>query len=120
MRAIYVPLKDNKYTFDELKTVGSNARDLKFTLVDRVTRRPIGCSMEIVNLDRRHEGLYVSRVTMSRSCTGVWGFLLDWWMKHQLYEIVLEWYHIGTATVTIKTKGNNRHISNYALKIEKA
>ena len=118
-RAMYIALTNSKITFDDLADVGVNARDLKFTLVNRATRRPIPCSLDVVGLDRRHEGVYVSRVTMSRPCEGAWGFLVDWWLSHQVYEISLEWYHIGSATIAIKTKGNHRHISNYALKVER-
>lgn len=119
MKAMYVELTNSRITYDDLAKLGGNARDMKFTLVHRKTRRPVSCQLAVVGLDKKHEGVYVSRVTMSRECAGAWGFLLDWWETHQIYEIYLEWYHIRSAAIVIKTKGNVRHMANYALKIER-
>lgn len=120
MKAVYASLVNNIHTYGDLKAVGENAGDLKFTLVNRVTRKALDLDMTVVGNDRRHEGVEVSTVTLSRDSDSATGFLADWWNGTEVYGITLEWYHIDTAEVMVTAKGNPKHLANLALRIEKA
>lgn len=120
MNAVYASLVNNIHTFGDLKAVGENANDLKFTLVHRVTRKAIDLKLDVVGSDRRHEGVDVSTVKLSRDSDSATGYLADWWNGTEVYEIALEWYHIDSAEVMVTAKGNPKHLANFALRIEKA
>ncbi|QBJ02816.1 hypothetical protein MZD04_gp290 [Pseudomonas phage Psa21] len=120
MGPVYFQLTNNTITFEDLIPVGQNAEGLKFTLVDRYSRKPIDHPMSIKAIDKRHEGVAVSSVVMQGDTESTMQALKAWWNKCEIHEIELEWYHIDSAKVDIRVKGNPKHIMNYALKVETA
>jgi hypothetical protein len=120
MKPMYLTLTDNTLTFEDLVNVGQDAEALKFTLVDRFTRQPIDRPMVVAATDTRHEGVVVSSVVMHSDGESTFQALFDWWNKCEIHEIAIEWYHIDSAKVDIRVKGNPKHVVNYALKVEKA
>lgn len=118
--AMFLTLTDNTITYEDMVKVGQAAEGLKFTLVDRFTRLPIDRPMKVVATDTRHEGVMVSSVIMHGDGESTFQALYDWWNNCEIHEIEIEWYHIDSAKVDIRVKGNPKHIVNYALKVEKA
>jgi len=117
-KALYLNLTDSTVVYEDLIPVGQDAEKLKFTLVDRFSRKPIDRSMTITATDKRHEGVEVSSVVMHGENDSTLQALYDWWHKCEIHEIELEWYHIDSAKVDIRVKGNPKHVVNYALKVE--
>uniref|UniRef100_A0AB39CDI1 Uncharacterized protein n=1 Tax=Pseudomonas phage RVTF4 TaxID=3236931 RepID=A0AB39CDI1_9VIRU len=120
MRAMYLNLTDNTLTYEDMQGLGDSVDGLKFTLVDRFTRKPVDLPVNITARDTRHEGVAVSTVTLHSDGKSTLQALYNWWNKCEIYEVEVEWYHIASAKVEIRVKGNEHHIVRYALKIEKA
>lgn len=120
MKAMYLTLTDNTMTYEDLAVFGESVENLKFTLVDRFSRKPIDLPVTITARDTRHEGVDVSTVTLHSDGNSTLQALYNWWNKCEIYEVVVEWYHIASAKVDIRVKGNAAHALRYALKIEKS
>lgn len=119
MKAMYLNLTDNTLTYEDMQSLGESVANLRFTLVDRFTRLPINLPVNITARDTRHEGVDVSTVTLHSDGQSTLQALYNWWHKCEIYEVVVEWYHIASAKVEIRVKGNADHTKRYSLKIEK-
>lgn len=120
MKAMYLTLTDNTLTYEDMTGLGETVEGLKFSLVDRFSRKPLDLPVTITARDTRHEGVDVSTVTLHSDGESTLQALYNWWNKCEIYEVSVEWYHIASAKVEIRVKGNPAHAMRYALKIEKA
>lgn len=120
MKAMYLNLTDNTLTYEDMHVLGEDVGALKFSLVDRYTRLPVDLPVVVTARDTRHEGVHVSTVTLHSDGSSTFQALYKWWNKCEIYEVVVEWYHIASAKVEIRVKGNENHTKLYSLKIEKA
>jgi len=117
---MFLNLTDSTLTYEDVAVLGETVDNLKFTLVDRFSRKEIDLPMNVTARDTRHEGVLVTTVTLHSDGKSTLQALYNWWNKCEIYEVSVEWYHISSAKVEIRVKGNEDHIKRYSLKVERA